>query len=149
MSYGSGTLINRLTTTIVQASDLLAVWSTNNADSRKISISALADYIVAMLTPSGQVAQYASPATGATVTVSNLTQNTRLILSPAGTIATLTIALDSAPADLETISVSSTQTITALTISGGTTSGAPTTMGATTPFRLQYDAVALVWHRVI
>lgn len=149
MSYGSGTLINRLTTTIVQASDLLAVWSTNNADSRKISISALATYIADLLTPSGQVSQYSSPATGATVTVSNLTQNTRLILSPAGTIATLTLVLDSAPADLETISVSSTQTITALTISGGTTSGAPTTMGATTPFRLQYDAVAGVWHRVI
>jgi len=148
MSYGNGTLINRLTTTVVQASDLLVTWSTNNADSRKFTVAALADYIVGLLTPSGQIAQYSSPATGATVTVSNLTQNTRLILSPAGTIATLTIVLDSAPADLETISVSSTQTITALTISGGTTSGAPTTMGATTPFRLQYDAVATVWHSI-
>ena len=148
MSYGNGTLINRLTTTVVQASDLLVTWSTNNADSRKFTVAALADYIVGLLTPSGQIAQYSSPATGATVTVSNLTQNTRLILSPAGTIATLTIVLDSAPADLETISVSSTQTITALTISGGTTSGAPTTMDATTPFRLQYDAVATVWHRI-
>ena len=148
MSYGNGTLINRLTTTVVQASDLLVTWSTNNADSRKFTVAALAEYIVSLLTPSGHIAQYSSPATGATVTVSNLTQNTRLILSPAGTIATLTIVLDSAPADLETISVSSTQTITALTISGGTTSGAPTTMGATTPFRLQYDAVATVWHRI-
>ena len=148
MSYGNGTLINRLTTTVVQASDLLVTWSTNNADSRKFTVAALADYIVGLLTPSGQIAQYSSPATGATVTVSNLTQNTRLILSPAGTIDTLTIVLDSAPADLETISVSSTQTITALTISGGTTSGAPTTMGATTPFRLQYDAVATVWRRI-
>ncbi len=154
-SYGScgfsgGTLINRLTTTPVTASDLIPVFSTNNADSRKISISALSDYILALIATSGQVSQYASPATGATVAVpvTAVGQNTRLILSPAGTIATLTITLDTAPVDQETISVSSTQTITALTINGGTTSGAPTTMGATTPFRLQYDGVAGVWHRI-
>lgn len=146
MSYG--TLINRLTTTAVTASDLLAVWSTNNGDSRKISISALSDYILSLILPTAQISQYASPATGATVTVGNTGQNTRLILSPAGTIATLTIALDATPADQQTLSVSSTQTITALTLSGGTVSGAPTTMGAATPFRLQYDAVALVWHRI-
>ncbi len=147
MTYG--TTINRLTTTPVNGSDLLATWSATNSDSRKFSVDALAAYIQSLSAASGQIAQYASPATGATVAVpvTAVGQNTRLILSPAGTIATLTITLDTAPADLETISVSSTQTITALTINGGTTSGAPTTMGATTPFRLQYDAVAGVWHR--
>ena len=146
MSYG--TLIPNLTTTTVQANDLIPVFSSNNYDSRKISIRALSDYIRAQILPTAQISQYASPATGATVTVSNTGQNTRLILSPAGTIATLTIALDATPADQQTLSVSSTQTITALTLSGGTVSGAPTTMGAATPFSLQYDAVALVWHRI-
>lgn len=147
--YGSGgTLINRLTTTTVQASDLLPVFSTNNADSRKISISALADYILSLILPTAQISQYASPASGATVMVGNTGQNTRLILSPAAPLASLTITLDATPVDQQTVVVSSTQTISALTVNGGTVSGAPTTMGAVTPFSLQYDAVALVWHRI-
>lgn len=143
------TTINLLTTTTVSGSDLLPVYSSNNSDARKISITALAAYINALAATNSQVVQYASPATGATVTVLNDGLNTRLILSPTGTLATLTITLDDGPADLETLSVSSTNTITALTINGGTTVGAPTTMGATTPFKIQYDAVAGVWHRVI
>lgn len=151
MSYSNagGTQINQLNTTTVNASDLLIAWSSNNSDSRKFTVDALTQYIAAFLAPQGQLAQYASPATGATVSVGNIGQNTRLILSPNATIAALTIALDTAPVDLETLVVSSTQTITALTISGGTVNGAPTTMGASSPFKLQYDGVAKVWHRTI
>ena len=68
---------------------------------------------------------------------------TVLVINPAGTLATGTVTMPAAPADGMTISFSSTQIITALTVAGNTGQsivGNPTTMnaggGATFVYRL-------------
>lgn len=142
------TTINNLTTTTVTASDLLPVYSTANSDARKVSVSALTTYVLDQISPRDQVVQYAAPLSGETVTVERIGGNTRLILVPTGPIAAVTIALDSVPVELETLSVSCSQTVSAVTLTGGTVSGAPGSIGAATPFTLQYDAVSAVWRRV-
>lgn len=150
MSYG--TLIPNLTTATVQGSDLLPVFSSNNYDSRKISIDALAEYINGLNPAATQVDQFATPVSGNTVTVSNFGRNTRLILTPGATLSNLTIVLDQFPVDQETISVTSTQEITTLTVNtavvADTIVGPPTTINAAAPFRLQYCAVLRIWFRI-
>lgn len=77
--------------------------------------------------------QTATPTAGSTVTVTPAT--TQIILNPAGTLATLTLALSPVVPAGSSVRVFTTQTITALTVSvpsGYTISGAPTTLSANT-----------------
>lgn len=79
----------------------------------------------------GGMLQYAEPSTGNTVVVAATTG--KLLLKPSGTLATLTVTLPGAAAaqDGQLVSVSSTQTITALTLnagSGATVSNTPTAL---------------------
>lgn len=67
-----------------------------------------------------------APTTGATVTPAAGTDV--LILRPAGTLATLTVNMPVSPYDGQDFTVVSTQTVTALTMSGGTIVGALTTI---------------------
>lgn len=78
--------------------------------------------------PANQSVQYVVPLTGNTVAVSSST--TQLILEPAGTLATLTVTLPASPSNGQTVSLSSTAAITALTLNGGTIVGAVTTLAA-------------------
>jgi hypothetical protein len=66
--------------------------------------------------------QFATPLTGGTVIVEAATGiMSRLVLTPAGTLATLTISLASiSPLDGHVLEVSTTQQITELTINGET-----------------------------
>lgn len=73
---------------------------------------------------------------------------TNLIMNPAGTLATGTITMPASPADGMTITFSSTQTITALTVngnSGQTVVGAPTTLTAGAVVVLVYRLSATTW----
>lgn len=99
--------------------------------------------------------QYAAPLTGATVAVAAGTTN--LVLDPAGTIATLTLTLPAATAlqDGQILRISSSQTVTALTVtpgSGTTVSNTPTaiTISATGPYGYEfvYRAANTKWYRV-
>jgi hypothetical protein len=94
------------------------------------------------------VSQYGVPLTGTTVTVA--TGNTWLILTPAGTLAALTIALPTNRTDKQEVLVNSTQILTALTVSGAGTTvvGAPTTLAANGFFKMRYDGTLNAWYRV-
>ena len=73
---------------------------------------------------------------------------TNLIMNPAGTLATGTITMPALPVDGMTITFSSTQTITALTVngnSGQTVVGAPTTLTAGAVVVLVYRLSATTW----
>jgi len=85
--------INQLSSvSSVQGGDQLAVWATNNGDSRKASITTLMDYVNANVTTVTKNTQYASPAaTGFSVTVN--TGDVWLILTPVSTYAAGTIVL--------------------------------------------------------
>ena len=87
-----------------------------------------------------------APTTGGTVTAS--CSKTDQAINPAGTLATLTINMCATPRDGLEISFLFTQTITALTVSGNGNSiaGAPTTAGATSPFKFKY-LTSLGWVR--
>ena len=93
----------------------------------------------------------ATPTTGQTVTVPLNTR--RVVLTPAGTLASLTIALPSASAlgsnyDGQQITIFSSQTITSLTVtcSGAAFVLAPSTMGSSKAVVLEWDnALTFIW----
>lgn len=78
------------------------------------------------------------PLTG--FTISPISPN--LILNPAGTLATGTVLLPANPADGQKLSITSTQTQTALTVTaatGDSVVGGPTALVAKTPVVLRYS----------
>lgn len=74
-----------------------------------------------------------------------------LLLNPAGTLAAGTITMPAAPVDGQIVRLSTTQTITALTLSpnaGQTISGAVATLTAAAPASYQYNAASSIWFHV-
>jgi len=90
---------------------------------------------------------YQVPTTGFTYTFAAGT--TVLVMNPAGTLATGTITMPAAPADGMTISFSSTQAITALTVAGNTGQsivGNPITLNAGGAATLVYRLSNTTWY---
>lgn len=101
------------------------------------------------------VTQYAAPnATGFTVSLSPPEdgQSLYLLLTPSAGFAAGTIVLPLAIEcrDGQEVLVSSTQAVTALTITGNgaAVNGAPTTLAANSFFRLRFDGVFKAWYRI-
>mgnify|MGYP003675883336 FL=1 len=144
------TNINQLSTiSTLQGGDLMPVWSTNNGDSRKASMTTLSTYMQSALSLPGALAtQYSAPsATAFSVTVS--AGDTWLLLTPTGTFATGAIVLPTGAADKSIVSVNCTQIVTSLSVtSGNTVTGAPTTLAANGFFTMRYDAATAAWYRV-
>ena len=101
-----------------------------------------------VFTSAKPVQQFAAPTTGQTVTVA--TGDSWLVLTPAGTLATLTVTLPTDRTDGEIVRVSSSQIITALTVSGAGTAlaGAPTTIAAGGFWIMCYTSVLNSWVRI-
>ena len=88
--------------------------------------------------------QYSVPTTGGTVTAGS---NTRvMLLNPAGTLATLTVVLPASPVDGQDFIVSTSQILTALTITG-TIVGTLTTLALGGFARFVYSADSSKWFR--
>jgi len=141
--------INQLSTiSTLQGGDLLAVWSSNNGDSRKSSITTLMEYVNANVTTVTQNTQYAAPAaTGFSVSVN--TGNVWLILTPVSTYAAGAIVLPTGATDKDTVTVNCTQIVTSLTVSSGASVvGAPTTLAANDFFTMKFDGATSTWFRV-
>ena len=87
-----------------------------------------------------------SPLTGTTVSVPGGTD--RIYLTPAGTLATLTVKLPPNPRPGQEVSIVSTQTVTALTVqtaSGGAVAGAPTALVINTEVVMMWTGTVWVW----
>lgn len=89
-----------------------------------------------------------APLTGATIAVPKNTA--KLMLKPAGTIATLTVTLPAAAdiADGQTFGIWTSATVTALTVtpgSGTIVTPTITTVTAAAPIKLIYNQAALAW----
>jgi hypothetical protein len=148
--------INQLSTiNTLQGGDLIPVWSTNNGDTRKASMTTLATYMQGALTfPGPLTTQYSAPsASNFQVIVS--AGDTWLVLTPTGTLATGKILLPTGVADKSIVSVNCTEIVTILSVtvyaaSGNTVIGAPTTLLAAANgfFTMRYDAQNLIWYRV-
>ena len=118
---------------------------TNNA-------AGLAPEVIAVQTQQLRARDYqqSSPLTGATILAA---LGTALIqVTPAGTIAALTVTLPVAPVDGHVLKIFTTQTITTLTINpsaGQTINGtAVTTLSANTGVEYLYNASGAAWYRV-
>jgi hypothetical protein len=142
----------------LSASDLIAIFSTQNGDARKASIAVLAQAIQSLLVApaSSMLTQYFAPnATGFAVTVNPLQEgeNVYLLMTPTADFAAGTITLPALAScvDGQEVLVSSTHAVTALTVAGnGATAinGAPTALTANGFFRLRYDGVSQSWYRI-
>lgn len=139
------------------STDIIPVYSGTNRDDRGVTGQALLNYINAnLVNPSIPFTQYYTPGgTGFSIAIAplNAGQSVRLLLTPTGTLATGTIVipgggLPALPVDKQEVLVTSTQTVTALTVSAGTTPvvSPPTTVTALTPFRMWYDATNAAWY---
>ena len=138
----------------LSGSDLLPLYSQANGDARKISLTNFLNWLESqqIATQDNKVTQYAAPLTGSTVLLQDDQNSIWLVLTPAGTIAALTLKLPLSAncIDRQEILVNSTQIVTALTIDGNGSSviGTPTALTANGFFRLRWDAVMKTWYRV-
>jgi len=146
---------NLPTVSAVTASDLIPLASALLGSDAGVTPATLAEYLQSLLTASsgGFESKYNTPLTGFSYQITPTTtgEPVYLLLTPAGTLATGTITLPSSPVHGQEVLIASTQTVTALTVSGGsyTAVGAPTTMGATSPFKMRFDGVLSTWNRVV
>jgi hypothetical protein len=136
----------------LSAGDQIAVWSTGDGDTRKASLA----QVKAFTTPgdTSEATEYSAPsATGFTATISNTAgANVWLYLTPGAGYAAGTIALPSAANSVhgQEVVVSCTQSVGTLTVtsSGGTVTGAPSSLSANGFFRLKFESVTKTWQRV-
>jgi hypothetical protein len=86
------------------------------------------------------------PSSGGTVTLN--TEDSITIINPSGTLATLTIDMPPSPVPGQVMKVSTTQIITALTVSGNGHSiiSAPTSLSAGQAFSMIYDLGSTTWY---
>lgn len=100
--------------------------------------------VINLLGQSDQSYVISVPTTGGTVTVANT--NRRTVLNPAGTLATLTVALPTG-IDGQLLTVTSTQIVTSLTVSsaGNTVLGAPAALAVGQSFTMIYNLSGTTW----
>lgn len=90
-----------------------------------------------------------SPTTGFSITIANNTST--LLLTPAGTLASGTITMPSAPADKQVVRFCSSQAVTSLTVSpnsGQSISNAPTSAAPGQGFSFVYNLATTSWLRL-
>lgn len=145
--------INRYSTaSTLQSGDLVPVWSTENGDTRKMSLSQLSAFILPGT--SSEATQYSAPnATGFTATVAPPDNvNAWLVLTPAAGYAAGTIVLPAASDSVhgQEVQVTCTQSVATLTVtsSGSTVAGAPASLAANGFFKMKFEAVTSTWYRV-
>lgn len=155
------TTINELSTVKeLYSDDAMPVYSAKNGDTRRAPLSALALYIAAQLGITANasrdfITQRAAPYdNGPDVAISagEGASNTHLIMVPSGALgaAKVILPLQNNAADSQEIIVTTTQAISAFTVSGNGSNvvGAPTTMAKDGFFKLRYDKPAIAWYRI-
>lgn len=135
---------------------VFAVSDPRVADTRKITLTEITDYITANISAnmSGYTTQYSAPsATGFTVAITDSQNSIHLILTPTAGFAAGTITLPAASNTLDgqSLLVNCTQSVTALTFgANGATSitGVPASLTANSFFTLKFDKPTNSWYRV-
>ena len=148
--------INQLNSVdVLSGSDLVPVYSQQNGDARKVSLTNLQAFLQSMVTSQGdgKVKQYSSPnASGLTTQVLDGSDSVWLIVTPSNTFAAGTIKLPTLAncVDQQEVLVNYVTGVTGLTIDGNGAQviGAPSTVANNGFFRLRFDAVMKIWYRV-
>lgn len=138
----------------VQSGDQVPIYSSQNGDARKASMSTIKEFMNSDITAADdKLSQYAAPsATGFSVQITDGSDSVWLILTPVAGYTDGEIVL---PAlincvDKQEVLVNCTQAITTLVVdgNGATVTGEPASMAANDFFRLRFDDVVNVWYRV-
>lgn len=135
-------------------SDLMRIYSQTNGNDRALSLYNLLAWLETqdVAVEDNKVTQYAAPLTGATLAVTDSGDSVWLILTPAGTIATLTLTFPAVAnvADKAEILMNTTNTITTLTLAanGASIVGGIVTLAANDFARYRFDSVMQTWYRV-
>lgn len=138
----------------VSGADLLAVYSSSNGDARKLAVSALLTYFQTQFASPTMAVNLSVPTTGFSIAVPTpVAQQQWMLLQPVGTLATgtITLPLNTSTPDGTEVLITSTQTVTALTVSlnGATAAfGAPTTIAANGFARLRFYSATNSWYRI-
>lgn len=140
-------------TQTVSAGDMLPIFVQDQGVSMAAALSTIAAYIQALLSPANYWENvFSIPTAGQSIAASLSTNNLWYVLQPAGTIATLTVALPSVSTaiDGQEVMLSTTNTVTALTLTstGSTIIGASSGLSATTPQRFKYVQALSTWMRI-
>jgi len=138
----------------VSAGDQIPVYTPNNGDARRMSISALLTYFQQSFASPTLATNLYVPATGFNQTVPTpVAQQQWMLLQPAGTLATgtITFPLNTGVADGTEVLITSTQTITTLTLAANGASniyGAVTTLTAGGFVRYRFYQPTNSWYRI-
>ena len=138
----------------VSGADLLPIYSSQNGDARKLSISGLLAYFQQQFAAPTLATNTYVPTTGFSIAVPTpVAQQQWMLLQPAGTLAsgTIVLPLNTATPDGTEVLVTSTQIITtfALSLNGAAAAnGAPTTLAANGFFRMRYVQANNAWYRI-
>lgn len=97
-------------------------------------------------TPDITYTQYVVATAGTSISVERA-KETILMIDPAGTLATLTVVLPTAPENGDTVLITTSQILTALTLTG-TIVGTLTTLALGGFAKFQYSTRASKWFRV-
>ena len=138
----------------VSGADLLPVYSSTNGDARKLSVSALLTYFQTTFAAPTMATNVYVPSTGFSIAVPTpVAQQQWIILQPVATLATgtITLPLNTTTPDGTEVLVSTTQQITAFTLSLNGASAAygdPTTLAAEDFFRMRFVQSTNSWYRI-
>lgn len=154
MAGNNSTDINQLgQLDTVTGADQLAFWSTNNARTRKASVSQLLDYFESTFTSPVFLTTINTPSDGFNITMTADGSSQWLLLRPSGGLASGTILLPQAStaADGQEIIITSINQVTSLTINANGADnvyGAISTIAAEGKVRYRFNKQTNSWYKV-
>ena len=137
----------------VSAGDQIPVYTPNNGDARRMSISSLLAYFQQTFASPTLASNIYTPGTGFNIAVPTPTDQQWILIQPAGTLAagTVTLPLNTQTPDGSEVLVTTTQIITTFTLAANGAAqlyGAPTTLAAGAYFRMRYVQATNSWYRI-
>jgi len=138
----------------VSGGDQLPIYSPNNGDARRISITQLLQYFQQTFAAPTVATNLYTPGTGFNITVPTpTTEQQWMLIQPAGTLAagTITLPLNTGVPDGTQVLVTTTQIITSFTLAlngAAAAFGAPTTLAANAFFTMRFYQATNSWYRV-
>ena len=138
----------------VSAGDQIPVYTPNNGDARRMSISSLLAYFQQTFASPTLASNIYTPGTGFNIAVPTpVAAQQWILIQPAGTLAagTVTLPLNTQTPDGSEVLVTTTQVITTFTLAANGAAqlyGAPTTLAAGAYFRRRYVQATNSWYRI-
>ena len=136
------------------AGDQIPVYTPNNGDARRLPISALLTFFQQQFASPTMATNVYVPSTGFSIGVPTpVAQQQWLILQPLSTLATgtVTLPLNTSTPDGTEVLITTTQQITAFTLSlngAAAAYGDPTTLAADDFFRMRFVQSTNSWYRI-